>query len=190
MTRLLVYRVICPRVLWDLLPKPWGWAQLRIFCSRTRVKTVQLSNFDLPMSTDSTHAWRPLQTRVTDTWRKKWSGLAHSADPARLYLSKNEGLDLMGTLQLHKIYMQVTHASSLLRTIPPPSMWPSYRLRKGRTSWELKPMLTVCDSSRPWHQQEDLDEKSQGGSEISRSSRTPSAFLKPASQRGGSAAGE
>ena len=89
--KLLLYRAaICPRILWDL------------------------GISDLPIS------WIKSRLEATATrYLKRWSGLARSADPSRLYLPKpNGGLDLPSISGLYQ-KIHVSHACQLLTSQDP-----------------------------------------------------------------------
>ena len=116
--KLLLYRVaICPRIIWDL------------------------SIFDFPIS------WIKSCLEATAThYLKKWSGLAHSADPSRLYLPRpHGGLDLPSISGLYR-KIHVTHACQLLTSQDPITQHVAkLRIQKEENQQRLhfKPMLVA-----------------------------------------------
>ena len=77
---------------------------------------------------------------------KKWSGLARSVDPARLFLPKtNEGLNLPAFSQLHR-KMHVSHACQLITTRDPVTQHVAklqIEKKQNQQRAKFKPMLTV-----------------------------------------------
>ena len=116
--KLLLYKAaICPRVLWDL------------------------GISDLPIT------WVNTCLEATATrYLKKWSGLARSADPARLYLPKtNGGLNLPAISQLYR-KMHVSHACQLITSRDPVTQHVAklqIEKEQNQQRAKFKPMLTV-----------------------------------------------
>ena len=116
--KLLLYRAaICPRILWDL------------------------GISDLPFS------WIKSCLEATATrYLKRWSGLARSADPSRLYLPKpNGGLDLPSISGLYQ-KIHVSHACQLLTSQDPITQHVAkLRIQKEENQQRLqfKPMLVA-----------------------------------------------
>ena len=121
--KLLLFKVgICPRLAWDL-----STAQLSTTWLRT---TLQ-----------------PLATR----YLKRWSGLARTADPNKLFLPKsNGGLDLPNLITLYR-KLQVSKAATFVHSRDPTvrCIATTETLREQRqTKAPFKPFQTVVDAMK------------------------------------------
>ena len=135
--KLRLYRVgICPRIAWDLA----------------------INNFPI--------SWvkRKLEATATRSL-KKWSGLAKSADTARVYLPQSQGGLGLPSLSLLFQKQQVSQACQLLTSRDPAVRYTSTLETKRQEASQRtthKPMLTArrYPDRRSWHDEKSTCEKS------------------------------
>ena len=110
-------------------------------------------------------SWITGTMEATATWYlKRWSGLARSVDPSRLYLPQSKGGLHLPSISLLYKKQQVSQACQLLVSADPTVRHTTIRREEALQRATHRPML-VADCWKPWQQQEGIGDQSKGSSD-------------------------